>query len=81
MVEDLNMDTEHECDTNFDNHDTSSPMSVNQFNNFETVMPCILSGRKRLKATDDLAKDFGEVASSNHYMRSLISLRQIILNT
>ena len=64
IVEDLNMDTEHERDTNFDNLDTSSPMSVNQPVNSETAMPSKSSGRKRLKAKDDLAKGFGEVASN-----------------
>ena len=39
-------------------------MSVNQYANFETAMPSKSSGRKRLKAKDDLAKGFGEVASN-----------------
>ena len=64
MVEDLNMDTKHECDTNFDNHDTSSPMSVNQYANSKIVMSSKLNGRKRLKGKDDLAKSFGEVVSN-----------------
>ena len=64
MVEDLNMETERELETNWSIPETPiSPMSVNQPVDSEHTMSFQSSGKKRAKPKDDLVKGFGEVAS------------------
>ncbi|KAF3440307.1 hypothetical protein FNV43_RR18591 [Rhamnella rubrinervis] len=64
IVEDLNLDSEQEHNTNFGNTDINSPMSVNQPDTSDATLltPTQSSGMKRLQAKEDITKRFGEVA-------------------